>query len=276
MEEKKPSGEWNKACRESLIDALQPSGVILEIGFERGHTAARIQTYRPQSDTIIECDPVVAEEAERWAGQHANVSIIRDMWQNVLPRLGIFDVIVFNDLPLEDPTKMKDRDQESQHAKAILQKGKSLLHEVEEKFPQLASVQYSDREIDEFCQKVDRSQVKELSLFLCELKEKKQISQKQYEDVLQKYRLEKIEPKNQSCDLRKQPDLLFDCLKECVEKHMHPGSRFACLLGSSSRYENAQFFEHIITNPYLDYQEKSIPIKGGPDTVLIMLVEKLG
>ena len=48
--------EWEKPYMEALIDALRPRGNVLEVGFDQGYSSAYIQTFNPQSHTIIEAD----------------------------------------------------------------------------------------------------------------------------------------------------------------------------------------------------------------------------
>ena len=42
---------------------------------------------------------------------------------------------------------------------------------------------------------------------------------------------------------------------------MRPGSRFSCYLSDpTSKYQDPIFVEKIITNPFLDYEEKEIEV----------------
>ncbi len=43
---------------------------------------------------------------------------------------------------------------------------------------------------------------------------------------------------------------------------MHKGSRFSAFLShQSSKYDDSQFFSHIITNPLIEYKEEWAPLK---------------
>ena len=79
--------EWEKPYMEACIDALQPFGDVLEIGFGCGYSATRIQTFKPKSHTIIEFHPMVAQKARAWAEQYPNVTIVEGTWQNALASL---------------------------------------------------------------------------------------------------------------------------------------------------------------------------------------------
>ena len=83
--------DWIKSYIESLIDELHPQGDVLEVGFDIGQAANRIQSHHPKSHTIIESDPHTAENAKTWANDHKNVRIIQDSWQVALGGLGTFD-----------------------------------------------------------------------------------------------------------------------------------------------------------------------------------------
>jgi hypothetical protein len=255
MSEQKPCRmPWEKHYIEALIDALHPSGRALEVGFGLGYSATRIQTYQPQTLTIIESDPEAAKRAIQWASQYSNVSVIQETWQNTLPKLGHFDAIFFNDSPLETQAQMKER---QETCTSFLSRGKEMFALVDEKLPQLKSMHYSDQDLDEFYQQVGVSSPKETARFLSELKSNRQISEEQYEQMIQKYHLER-----ENLLTRKQwvdPVLIF--LQACLKNHMVKGSRFSCFSNHPfSKFEDPQFFEQVITNPDIDYHESLIPI----------------
>jgi len=91
--------EWEMPLMHAHIDELKPHGDVLEIGFGFGYSATRIQTLKPTSHTIIECDPVVIEKCKEWAKDYDNVTIIESKWQDVVESLGTYDSIFF------DPTE---------------------------------------------------------------------------------------------------------------------------------------------------------------------------
>src|SRR3989442_58985 len=73
--------EWEKSYMQACIDALQPAGDVLEVGFGCGYSATHIQTYHPKSHTIIEYHPTVAQKAREWSKAYSHVTIIEDTWQ---------------------------------------------------------------------------------------------------------------------------------------------------------------------------------------------------
>jgi hypothetical protein len=240
-----------------LIDHLRPSGEVLEVGFALGYSAARIQTYHPKRHTIIEPDPKTAKKALKWAKDNPAISVLCDAWENALPKLGVFDAIFFN-APGE----------ELEVSSGIVQKGKELVAMVKQQLPQLMNLRYSDSDIDAFFSQAISLQPRETAYFLHELRQNKQISEQQYEKTLQKYRLEKAEAGTLKM-IETPKDCTLAFLKACLKNHMRKGSRFSCFTNSPiSKYENPEFFESIITNPNLDYQEKLI------NEHLVITVEK--
>ena len=95
--------EWEKPYMEASIDALQPRGDVLEIGFGLGYSATQIMKHSIKSYTIVECDKNVIYKIKTWAKNYPNtlIHIIEGRWQEKIHTLGIFDEIYFDDYPLE-------------------------------------------------------------------------------------------------------------------------------------------------------------------------------
>ncbi|KAJ0403863.1 hypothetical protein P43SY_004836 [Pythium insidiosum] len=96
---------WERQYMHACVDALgiQRSDRVLEIGFGLAYSATRIQSYRPRSHTIIECDSAVLLQAHAFAAdQPGEVTIVEGTWQRMLPVLGDFDCIFFDDYPLPE------------------------------------------------------------------------------------------------------------------------------------------------------------------------------
>lgn len=89
--------EWEKPYIQAGIEALQPKGDVLEIGFGLGYSTAKIQAAKPKSHTIVECDPTAVIKAKEATRNSTTVNIIEDTWQHALDSLGIFDTIFFDD-----------------------------------------------------------------------------------------------------------------------------------------------------------------------------------
>jgi DNA-binding transcriptional regulator YbjK len=154
----------------------------------------------------------------------------------------------------------------------LVKRGKALVAEVNELIPDLARMRYSDADIDAFFSQM-AAQKKELSYFLEELRGNGQISAEQYEKMASKYHLEKKAVKATK-KMKKRSDCAFQLLLGCLERHMKKGSRFSCFSSCAvSRFEIPEFFEAIVTNANVDYQERVLEVEGVK--VLVSTVEKL-
>lgn len=84
---------WEKPLMEAHARAVcAGGGDILNVGFGMGLVDTAIQSYQPVSHTIIEAHPDVYNKmiAMGWADK-PNVHIIFGRWQDVLPKLGVYD-----------------------------------------------------------------------------------------------------------------------------------------------------------------------------------------
>lgn len=276
-EEKRILLDWKTSYLELLIDALQPFGDVLQVGFGLDDSATRIQNYKPKSHTIIESDSQIAGKAKLWGSKYENVKIIQDSWQNGLSQLGSFDIIFFNDYPLESEKEILGQ-LNPEEASAITSNAKTVLEQLEKKISQ-TTTPFSDKEISDFYQKIGKFNVNELTKFLRKLKDKGNISNIQYEKAIKEYQLEDdLKIYSESDTKQAEPMLLF--LLECIKNHMRQGSRFSSFLPvSKSKYEDSIFFDRIITTPELDYTENVIPIKmsnGKTREALLFIVKKVG
>lgn len=274
--------EWERPYMEACIDALQPTGDVLEVGFGCGYSSTRIQKFQPKSHTIIEYHPVVAEHARAWAKGYPNVRIVEDTWQNALDKLGLFDAIFFDDYPLESEAEQKVMVEQSTHAKLIVREGQKKLAEIEKKFSFLKEMRYSDADIEVFFKLLKsegKAEPKVFLRFFFDLLEKGNITAAQLDSVLRRLEQESLindvdlakfkesrKPLVQDFSQRYAGDRLFDFLDRCLKKHMKIGARFSCYLNDpTSKFEDENFFNLIITNPNLEYREEVIPIEVPPN-----------
>ena len=269
--------EWEKPYLEAIVNALRPHGEVLEVGFESGFAATLIQRCSPKKQTIIESHAKTAHLANEWSRGHKDVCVIEGTWQQTLPKLGVFDAIFFNERSLES---LSDRTQKQQAGNLALKKGKETFAFVDEKLPGLQEVRYSDQDIEKFYEIIGKRHRDQMSYFISELKMRGQISKEQYEKYLQAYSLQRTEVKAAGIKVPKRTDPVFLFLKECLQKHMKKGSRLSCFFNDPiSKYEDPLFFEEVITNPAIDYQEHLISIKSSElypfHEALVMVIEKL-
>jgi hypothetical protein len=102
--------EWEKPYMEALIDRLNPTGKVLEIGFGMGYSANQIQKYNIESHTIVENDKEVIKKLKVWAAKQPHeVIILEGLWQEILYNYnGKFDSVFCDDSPCDGPTELND------------------------------------------------------------------------------------------------------------------------------------------------------------------------
>lgn len=271
--------EWEKPYMKACVDALEPFGDVLEVGFGCGYSATFIQDYKPRSHTIIEYHPVVAARAREWAQQYENVTIIEDTWQNAIHKIGVFDTIFFDDYPLQSGEDTIYLEQVGGKASAILEKGQKLLRKIQEKFSFLKNIQYTDEDLEYFFKNLrDKQSVdkKHFLPFFYDMKVKGHINEEQFDRIIARLekeslitaeirgeffgKIEKVQSKK-PYDFNERGDRFFEFLEICLKEHMRKDSKFSCYLDRpTSRYEDEKFFNHIITNPSLDFKEHTIQV----------------
>lgn len=266
--------EWEKPYMQACIDALQPTGDVLEVGFGCGYASSHIQTYRPRSHTIIEYHPLVVKRAKEWAAHYANVILIEDTWQNALKDLGQYDAIFFDDYPLESGEEGLKTQESKKRVHTILEQGQKTLESIHEKLPFLKSLNYTQEDIDDFLSLASRDAEPLMFLrFFSDLKKNRQIDESRFQYALQRLLEQKIatpellerflkKEEDPPFLFRHQGDRLFLFLQLCLNNHMRPGARFSCYLEEpKSKFEDEKFFNQIITNPFLEYTEKTISVE---------------
>jgi hypothetical protein len=271
-----PIKEWIKKYTEALIDELKPNGEVLEVGFGAGFASERIQHFHPKQHTIIEADPAIAERAKKWAASRQNVKIVQEEWGKALTGLGEFDQVFYNEISgsLEKLTASRPRHEQ---AAKVLSQAKETIKNLEAELSRV-QIAFTDKDIDDFFQKFGRFNLKELPSFFRSLKEKKHITEAQYQKALKQYKLTEGKETEKPSPLPISPSQETLFLEKCIERHMRKGGRFSCFLPDPlSKYEDPYFFDRIITNPKLSYHEKSMAFNvPGSDLRegIIMLVVK--
>lgn len=269
--------EWKKAYTEALINILKPINHVLEVGFGTGIAATTIQKHNPKSHTIIVSEPKMFEDAKKWAMDHPSAKIIQGDPLSALKKAGTFDVIFFNDYPLEHESKMinflfPDANQEASN------KAKELLDLLEEQMPMI-KMQFTNENIKDFYERIGQFNVKELPRFFTKLKDNGNITEKQFNEASKSYHFSDVEKQakaDQSQDSEKK-DAMLIFLKEALKKHMNTGARFSAFLNNQmSKYEDSHFHDQIIADPHVNYEEITVPIKTSDKTreALVMIVEK--
>lgn len=273
--------EWKKRYSEALIEALQPQGNVLEVGFRNEHAANAIAKFNPTSHTIIESNPSFLPAAQAWARNHKNVTVVSDSWQKALSKLGTFDAIFFNDYPEESDADLLSY-LSRQELNMTSQKAQALLNVLEEEFSKV-KVNFTDQDIDSFFKQYGQTNGGQLVQFFNKLHQQGHITEKQYQYATQKARPSADNQKANQSSQASQPGQLLLFLRECLANHMKVGSRFSCVVNTPfSLYADNMFFEEIISNPRLNFKETLVPITltNNPANInlrqaFVVLIEKV-
>ncbi len=291
--------EWEKPYMHACIDELKPTpnDTVLEVGFGCGYASVHIQKYKPKSHTIIECNPEVILRARNFAKEHPHVTIIEGTWQEALPKLKKFDLVFFDDYPLQSDEEIQSVLKTGEDASMILKAGKKKMEDLQKEIPALTSMVYSNQDLEELFKEAEKEKAdgKFLYRFLIDLASRNQITKDQCEHAVDRLLKEKkitpellkSEEKNKApsfFNLHVPGDRFFQFLEQCIKNHMHVGARFSCYINSpQSRYEDKIFFDKIISNPYLEFTERLIPVKVPDhctyyhgDQALVIKITKLG
>lgn len=229
----------------ALLSHLQPLGDVLEIG---GNLES-IQKYHPKSHTVLQ-----------------------DAWENELPKLGTFDTIVISGYPQDQIINEAVSPNELEEAQILIKEHKKVASKIEEALPDLSKIQYADEDLDQFCQSIGKTQPKQLVRFLNELHDNQQITLTQYENLVEKHQLSGRKSPQALLEFWKNPERLISFLKMCIRSHLRKNGSVACFL-NVTLYENPQFFEEIITNSEVDYQEKPFQISDSKCLAMILKFE---
>lgn len=157
-----------------------------------------------------------------------------------LESLGMFDLILFFPQYEEKPEETKI----------------GLIQEIEEKFPHLKELVYTDADLHQFLAQLDTSHPKYTLEFFLQLQRSGQISFPQLEmvfDHLEKQKIISVEERAQLKSCRNGVDY-FEVLLCALKYHMKQGGM---LKGAFPLFfQDDRFFNEIVVDPYLDYKEE--------------------
>lgn len=287
--------EWEKPYMEACIAALQPKGDVLEIGFGLGYSATAIQSYHPASHTIIECDPTVVQKAKEWAKNYPHVRIVQDMWQNVLPTLGVFDAIFFDDYCPLSEKEVQQLEQASKKVGGSLQEIRNLRETVETALKEFEGAKFSDEDLHIFgAELLTRPGValQDVINFVYSLVISEHITSEQAEKFIAEFKARVAGRKKeesvpaQSTDWSQlsrefMGDRLISFVETCLNSHMRPGSKISSFISSPDATKKPEFQEKILSRKDVRYTEKFIPVAVPPnctyykwDKALVVVIEK--
>lgn len=284
--------EWEKPYMEACIDALKPSGDFLEIGFGLGYASTRIQKYPIKSHTIIESDPAVIEKAKQWAKKYPNIKIVEGMWQEVLPSLGVFDAIFFDDYTPLSPDEIRQLAKSAQQGANIAEEVRSLRESLEESLEQFKGIKFEDQDLRDFSKQLlgrRNTPPDDVRMFIDNLVSWGNITARQRDAFLKEFE-SSIKPgrsltsEQTSLIQTKQfpGDYFIAFIEECLAKHMHKGSKLSAYMGSpESKTRHIGFNQKILSRKDIRYIEKTIPVTVpencqyySGEQALIIVIEK--
>lgn len=270
--------QWEKPYIEEIILALAPHGRVLQVGFGDGFAAQCLKQHPLFEHVIIEKDPDHVAAANEFASKHPNTKVIAENWQKVLSSLGEFDAIYYHDVLLKDISVLQHSQDQG---KLVLNQGKKALELANELFPDLKKTKYSMADLETFFLEEGKKHPEETTRFLSELYQQHQITHEIYHDFSKKHGLPLYVAKMKAEPKEIEEGHVF--LIEALDKHLKKGGRFTMFcLDPTSKYEDPQFFDEIVTNPNVHYQEKLIDIKVPQECPyykgakgLVLVVEKV-
>ena len=211
---------WQKLCIEACVDSLQPYGDVLEVGFSSSFSSSYIQTFFPKKHVIIEESKGNLKLAKEWSSHHRNVLVVEKKC-SFKAFSGIYDAIFFDGLYPRDFSFSNDH---------ILLNILKVLK--------------------------DRSGCDDLFKQTYPLKE---INPNLYYGLIdpeKKIGLKSIFKHMLYAEKGKE---LQSFLESCLCNNMRRGSRFSCFITTMNEsFPERRCFDKIITNPFIDYQERMI------------------
>ena len=169
---------------------------------------------------------VVAEENQNYPNFHPIKNLLAE-------QLGKYPTILLI---------TKDRTKDS--STAILNSGEKMLQNVEKQLPNLQTIQYSDEDLEQFLKSQQDIDPKTTIHFFQQLAKRGNISQEQ---------LAKYFPQNQP----EEKDPLLPITLDLLKNHLEEGGTLQIYLeNGKTKYEDPEFSEKIILNPFVDYSEE--------------------
>lgn len=285
--------EWEKPYMEACIETLKPTGDVLEIGFGLGYSATAIQKFHPKSHTIIECDANVLKKAKAWAKQYPNVTILEGTWQEILPTLGKFDSVFFDDYSPFSQEEIEQLKKDTENYQKLTNETDSLRDSITQLLQNFRNIKFSDEDLTKFTghlkakPNVNNQQVRE---FIENLEKQGNITKKQADSFLKTLPKESAAKKStvdspetiEWVNKKKLGDRFITFVEQCLDKHMRPKAHLSAYMDSpETKAKNVEFQKRILSRSDINYEEKTIAVKTAPnctyfqgDKALVMLVIK--
>lgn len=282
--------EWEKPYIEACIEALNPIGTVLEIGFGLGYSSKKIQQFHPKSHTIIESDPVIAEKARKWAKDFNNVQILEGKWQDLLPTLGKFNAIFFDDYIPYNQTEIDSAMQNNTKFQNITEEAETVRDELATVLNSYKGFKFSDEQLEQFKHHLlARSSIsrEQVANFLETLKKQGNITEKQKTNFFN--HLTKEHPLSEGhessalneINIKQLGSNFIDFAEACIKLHMEKEATLSGYAGNPTIAAKNAFQEKILSRKDVNYTEKAMKVevpknclyfKG--NTALIIVLKK--
>lgn len=279
--------EWEKPYMEACVEALNPQGDILEIGFGLGYSADAIQKHQPKSHTIIECDPVVLKRAREWAKDKPSVKILEGMWQDELSRLGQFDAIFFDDYAPPSKDEAKEIQERANTFKKRADNFNQIIDFLSEQLSRYENIKFSDQDVQDFLGYLDsRHDVTGADVlhFMTQLESQGNITKEQKTTFTEAFRKKNVseKPESSPISLPAFQDRLLKFYELCLTHHMHSGSKLCSYIDYQEFKEREKSFrESFLQRPDIRFTEKLVDVSVpencnyySGDKGLILVIEK--
>lgn len=259
--------ELEKLYIQALVQHSKPNGDVLEIGFFKP-SVLEIRKFHPKSHTVIEADPQTAKKAKSLS----DLTLIENDWETAGNLLKDYDTIIINGYPFASSANSKLAITDLQFARGLLEEEKKIVKMVEETLPNLSTIKYTDADLDVFLAEIGNGQAEDIVRFLQSLTQNGQISPIQYQDCLERHQL--VKGKAAISSFWKNPDSFLEFLSLYTQRMLRKGGRLFCYIDkNSSKYDDPEFFNQIITNPALKYEEKLIAVNSSE--AIIMMIQRI-
>ena len=97
--------DWQIPIMRAMAACVASSaGDVLEIGMGRCVASDFVQSYKPRSHTLVECNDSIVETFPQWRQQYSSqdITLLHGMWQDRVADMSTYDGILFHTYPLSE------------------------------------------------------------------------------------------------------------------------------------------------------------------------------
>jgi len=123
--------EWQVPIMKLMAEFVAKSGGdVLEVGMGRGVASDFIQSYKPKTHTLIECNDAIVSRFPEWQAKYpdSTVRMVHGLWQDTWETLGGYDGILFHTYPLTHEEFVENVVQSSTFAEHFFEPASKMLN----------------------------------------------------------------------------------------------------------------------------------------------------